>query len=131
MKHHCISEHHLQIKAKGGLKAIVISHPHFYTTYAEWAKAFDCPVFISGDDKEWLCRQPPTPDIVRFIDGSVGTCQEIVPGVKAVKLGGHFPGSLVLLWEKQLFIADTLLMVPVSTMFSLGYRLVLSLHACI
>ncbi|KAL8825850.1 MAG: hypothetical protein Q9191_004163 [Dirinaria sp. TL-2023a] len=67
---------------------------------------------MSTDDKEWLCRQPPVPEAVRFIDGSVGTCEEIIPGVKAVKLGGHFPGSLVLLWEKKLFVADTLFMVP-------------------
>ena len=108
------SERLLQINAKGGLKAIVISHPHFYTTYVEWAKTFNCPVYISTDDKEWLCRNPPVPEIVRFIDGPVGACEEIVPGVKAVKLGGHFPGSLVVLWEKSLFIADTLVMVPVS-----------------
>ena len=31
------------IKGLGGIKAIAISHPHFYTTMVEWARAFDCP----------------------------------------------------------------------------------------
>ena len=35
-----------------------------------------------------------------------------MPGVLAVKLGGHFPGSLVLLWNKMLFVADTLVTTP-------------------
>ena len=55
------------------------------------------------------------PQCVRFIEGPVGTSQEIVEGVRAVKLGGHFPGSLVLHWERMLFIADTILTVPVSS----------------
>ncbi|KAL8731469.1 MAG: hypothetical protein Q9181_004293 [Wetmoreana brouardii] len=101
-----------KINAKGGLKAIVISHPHYYTTYAEWGQTFKCPVYISADDQEWLCRQPPTLETINFIEGPVGTSVEIVPGVKAVKLGGHFPGSLVLHWEKMLLIADTIMTVP-------------------
>ena len=36
-----------------------------------------------------------------------------MPGVTAVKAGGHFDGSLVLHWEKKLFVADTLMAVPV------------------
>jgi hypothetical protein len=47
------------IKALGGLKAIAISHPHFYTTMQEWARAFDVPVFLTSDfgmarDTTWL-----------------------------------------------------------------------------
>ena len=48
------------------------------------------------------------------MEGPVGTGRNIVPNVTAVKLGGHFPGSLVLHWEQKLFVADTLLIVPVS-----------------
>lgn len=46
----------------------------------------------------------------RFIKGPT---EEIVVGVTAVKLGGHFDGSLVLHWESKLYIADTLVTVPV------------------
>lgn len=45
------------INDKGGLKAIVISHPHFYTTHLEWARVFACPVYVADDDKMWLNRE--------------------------------------------------------------------------
>ena len=102
-----------KIKGSGGLKAIVISHPHFYSTYVEWARAFDCPVYMSEEDKEWLHRQD-VPRVKRmFINGSAET---IVSGVTAVKAGGHFDGSLVLHWEKRLFVADTLMATPVCVL---------------
>ena len=40
--------------------------------------------------------------------------EEIVPGVTAIKVGGHFEGSMVLHWDGHLFIADTFVNVPVS-----------------
>lgn len=112
-----------QIDAKGGLKAIVVSHPHYYTTYAIWAQVFNCPIYISSDDQEWLCQKPPTSQTLRFIQGPAGTTEEILPGVTAIKTGGHFPGSLVLHWERKLFIADTIVTVPVSTTTSQIYFL--------
>lgn len=35
-------------------------------------------------------------------------------GVTAIKVGGHFEGSMVLHWDGHLFIADTFVNVPVS-----------------
>jgi len=102
------------INSHGGLQAVVISHPHYYTTYVEWAQTFKCPIYISEDDRGWLCRLPPSRDILKMIDGPVSTTKEIAPGITAVKTGGHFPGSLVLHWENKLFIADTMVTVPVS-----------------
>lgn len=99
------------INNKGGLKAVVISHPHYYTTHLEWAKTFNCPVYISKEDEEWLCRKSASQSA-----GQVFVETEDVDifktGVKAVKLGGHFPGSLVCLHDGRLLIADTLLMTP-------------------
>ena len=107
-----------KIKSKGRLDAIVISHPHYYTAYVEWAKAFQCPVYVSKEDKQWLCLQlPPSDDqdgSIKFLEGPPGTTQEIIPEVTAIKAGGHFPGSLVLHWKKKLFIADTIVTTPVS-----------------
>lgn len=43
----------------------------------------------------------------------------ILPGITAIKCGGHFPGSLVLHWTENhgiLFIADTIVTVPVSSL---------------
>ena len=93
----------------------MISHPHFYTSYAVWAQTFSCPVYISVEDQVWLCRQPPRENgVLRFVTGGVGSSNEIVKGVTVVKLGGHFQGSLVLHWGNKLVIADTFFTVPVS-----------------
>ena len=100
----------MQIKEMGGLKAIVISHPHYYTTYAEWARVFKCPVYTSVEDAEWMSRHEVDVER-RFIVAGV---EEVLEGVRAVKVGGHFEGSLVLHWEKKLFIADSLVTVPVG-----------------
>lgn len=61
-----------------------------------------------------MCQKPPTPQTLQLIDGPAGTSKHVLPGVTAIKTGGHFPGSLVLHWEKKLFIADTIVTVPVS-----------------
>ncbi len=100
-----------RVQALGELKAIVISHPHYYTTHLAWGEAFGCPVYIAADDEEWCCRSDQS-GVRRLIKEPT---QEILPGVMAAKPGGHFPGSLVLCWEKKLFIADTLVTTPVST----------------
>lgn len=102
-----------KINTFGGLKAIVISHPHYYTTYVEWYRTFNCPVYVGSDDHEWLCQKPPSSETLRLIEGPAGATQSILPGVTAIKTGGHFPGNLVLHWEKKLFIADTIVTVPV------------------
>jgi glyoxylase-like metal-dependent hydrolase (beta-lactamase superfamily II) len=96
------------IKGRGGLKAIVISHPHYYTTHLDWAEAFDCPVYIAAEDEEWLSRNDAS-GRRKLING---THEEILPGVIAAKPGGHFPGSLVMCWDSKLFIADTLVTTP-------------------
>ena len=39
------------INGLGGLKAIAISHPHFYTTLVEWSRAFgNVPVHLHAED---------------------------------------------------------------------------------
>lgn len=97
------------IQSKGGLKAIVISHPHYYATHLDWAEAFGCPVIFALEDEEWVSRK----DINGRRSLMHASLQEIIPGVVAAKPGGHFPGSLVLLWEKRLMIADTFVTTPV------------------
>ncbi|KAF3001933.1 hypothetical protein E8E13_006846 [Curvularia kusanoi] len=97
------------INEKGGLKAIVISHPHFYTTHLEWAAQFKCPVYVAADDAEWLSREDRN-GVRQPYKGA----KEVLPGVTVVQCGGHFDGSSVLHWEKKLFIADTMMSVPSS-----------------
>lgn len=78
------------IAAKGGLSAIAISHPHFYTGMAEWSRAFDVPIYVHAADREWITH--PTPRIVFWDQPSV----DLLPTATLVHCGGHFPGSSVL-----------------------------------
>ena len=94
----------------GGLKCIVISHPHFYTTHVEWARAFDYPVYTSEEDAIWLHRRDAPGIDRRLIRGGAET---VAKGVTAIKTGGHFDGSLILHWDNKLFIADSLLTIQV------------------
>ncbi|KAH7060640.1 beta-lactamase-like protein [Macrophomina phaseolina] len=99
------------IKSRGPLRAIVISHPHYYTAHLQWSAAFDnVPVYTATEDSSWFSRaDSPTRPSRRLL---TETSTTIVPGVTAIKTGGHFPGSLVLLWKKRLMIADTFVTVP-------------------
>ena len=91
----------------GGLKAIVISHPHYYSTHVQWARTFKCPVYLAAEDLEWTTMKSSHQVAVTAIETEIeGT------GALAIKLGGHFPGSLVLLFDGHLFIADTLMTTP-------------------
>lgn len=86
------------IKERGGLKAIAISHPHFYSTHLEWAKEFDCPVYLSDEDKEWVNSDDVEGRRIFYECETV----EILPGATMVKLGGHFPGSSMLHWNDNI-----------------------------
>lgn len=81
------------VKALGGLAAIAISHPHFYTTMVEWADAFAAPVWLHAADKSRVMRPD---DGIRFWEGET---KELLPGVTLVHTGGHFPGAAVLHWQ--------------------------------
>ncbi|KAH8906240.1 hypothetical protein BR93DRAFT_928838 [Coniochaeta sp. PMI_546] len=96
-----------RINNLGGLHAIVISHPHYYSTHTEWSRAFGCPVYTAARDAEWKAITAET-DKLLHADQDVFE----VDGVKILQLGGHFPGSLVLLFDGRLLIADTLLTTP-------------------
>lgn len=80
------------VRALGGLRAIAISHPHYYTRIQDWAQAFGAPVHLHAADRTWLMRPDPT---IRFWDGERLALAE---GVTLLRLGGHFPGGAVLHW---------------------------------
>jgi hypothetical protein len=80
------------IRGLGGLRAIAISHPHYYTCMQDWARRFDCPVHLHAADSEWIMR--PDPALRQWH----GEALEIVQGVTLLRLGGHFPGGAVLHW---------------------------------
>lgn len=82
------------IKSFGGLSAIAISHPHYYTAMVDWSRAFgDVPIHLHLADREWVMR--PDRSIV-FWDGETKTLGE---GLTLIRCGGHFDGGTVLHWQ--------------------------------
>ncbi|MFL6016874.1 MAG: MBL fold metallo-hydrolase [Gaiellaceae bacterium] len=106
------------IEARGGLAAIAISHPHYYTTMVEWAHRFDCPVLIHESDREWVMR----PDAA--IDYWNGDTNTLWDDLTLLRLGGHFAGGQVLHWPggDSLLSGDIVQVLPggrwVSFMYS-------------
>jgi glyoxylase-like metal-dependent hydrolase (beta-lactamase superfamily II) len=79
-----------QIRQLGGIKAIALSHPHYYSTQVEWADTFDCPIFIHQDDQKWVQRKSQR---IQFWSGET---LSLVEECTMVRLGGHFRGGSVL-----------------------------------
>jgi glyoxylase-like metal-dependent hydrolase (beta-lactamase superfamily II) len=97
------------IHGLGGLNAIAVSHPHFYSSVVEWSRAFgDVRVYLHAADREWVMRPDP---VIRFWDGKA---QKILDGLTLIHCGGHFEGSTALHWRDGadglgvLFTSDTL-----------------------
>jgi hypothetical protein len=83
------------IKGLGRLKAIAISHPHFYTTMMEWSRAFgDVPIHLHAADKAWVMHPAPA---IRYWEGDT---LALLPDVTLIRCGGHFPGAACLHWAK-------------------------------
>lgn len=82
------------VKALGGVQAMAISHPHFYTTMVEWSRAFDVPVHLHAADHRWVMRPDPC---IKHWDGET---LALMPDVTLIRGGGHFPGGTMLHWAK-------------------------------
>ncbi|HZY37182.1 MAG TPA: hypothetical protein VFE53_11065 [Mucilaginibacter sp.] len=78
------------INSKGGLKAIVFSHPHYYSSMNEWAAAFDGPIYIHQNDREFVFYHG---DNVKLWGGHEHSLWD---DISIVHIGGHFPGSCLL-----------------------------------
>jgi glyoxylase-like metal-dependent hydrolase (beta-lactamase superfamily II) len=81
------------VESRGGLRAIAVSHPHYYTMMVEWARAFDCPILIHELDREWVMRPD---DAIEYWTGDL---HELWDGLTLLRLGGHFAGGQVLHWR--------------------------------
>ncbi len=80
------------IQGIGGISAIAISHPHYYASMVEWARAFNCPIHLHAADRQWVKR--PSPMIEFWDDES----KEVGHGLTLIRCGGHFDGGTVLHW---------------------------------
>lgn len=80
------------VEKLGGIDAIAISHPHYYSSMVAWSQAFDAPIYLHADDEQWVMR--PYPGIVPW----EGETHALWEGVTLVRCGGHFTGAQVLHW---------------------------------
>jgi hypothetical protein len=80
------------VRALGGVSAIAISHPHYYSAMVEWSHAFDAPILLHAADREWIVRPDPA---IELWDGDSRPLSE---GITLVRCGGHFAGGTVLHW---------------------------------
>jgi hypothetical protein len=81
------------VGALGGVAAVAVSHPHYYTAMVEWSHAFGhAPIHLHRADERWVMRPDPA---VRFWEG--GT-KALFGGLTLVNTGGHFEGFQVLHW---------------------------------
>jgi hypothetical protein len=72
------------VRSLGGLKAIAVSHPHFYGAVADWSEAFGgVPVYLHGDDRAFV----------------TGDSHRISNDILLVRTGGHFAGATLMHWR--------------------------------
>jgi glyoxylase-like metal-dependent hydrolase (beta-lactamase superfamily II) len=81
-----------EIEARGGIRAIAISHPHYYSAMVEWAEHFGAKIFLHAADRKWVMREN------RHIQFWEGRMLSLWDGLKLINCGGHFEGGAVLHW---------------------------------
>jgi len=80
------------IKALGGVDAIAISHPHFYSCMVEWARAFGAPIYLHAADRRWVMRPDSS---ITFWEGD---SKPLFGDLTLICAGGHFEGATVAHW---------------------------------
>ncbi|WP_071617452.1 MBL fold metallo-hydrolase [Rossellomorea aquimaris] len=81
------------IRSLGGIDAIALSHPHYYSRQADWSEVFDAPIYIHRDDSEWIMEPS------EYIQPWEGEEKSLGNGLNLHRLGGHFKGGAVLHWR--------------------------------
>jgi glyoxylase-like metal-dependent hydrolase (beta-lactamase superfamily II) len=79
-----------ELNMRGGIRAIAITHPHFYSSMIEWSERFDAEIFLHAADREWVMRKSPC------IQCWEGTTFPLWDGLTLINCGGHFEGGAVL-----------------------------------
>src|SRR5919205_663197 len=79
-----------EVERRGGLRAIAISHPHYYSAMVEWAHRFDCPIHLHAADAEWAMHPDPA------IEHWDGETLDLGDGLTLIRGGGHFAGGTIL-----------------------------------
>ena len=83
------------IQGLGGLAAIAISHPHYYTTMVEWSHAFGhVPIYLHQADRAHVMRPD---ERIHFWEGET---MPLLKNLTLIRCGGHFDGGTVLHWPQ-------------------------------
>lgn len=83
------------LAARGGVSAIAISHPHFYTSMLEWSEALgDVPILLHAADRDWVRRRSPR---IEFWSGERNRLSD---SLTLLHCAGHFEGSTALHWRE-------------------------------
>ncbi|WP_105187461.1 MBL fold metallo-hydrolase [Micropruina glycogenica] len=76
----------------GGVAAIMASHPHMYGSQVAWSHALGgVPVYVADADLAWVQRTDPL--LVSWSQPF-----DVLPGVPARQVGGHFRGQTIVRW---------------------------------
>lgn len=97
------------VHSLGGLTAIALSHPHYYSTMQDWAAEFNAPIYLHSDDQQWIVRSSPA---IRLWEGE---SLSLSPQIRLLRLGGHFAGGSVLHWSTDggvLLVGDIIQVTP-------------------
>jgi hypothetical protein len=104
------------VRGLGGIRAIAVSHPHYYSSVVEWSHAFGgVPVYLHHADREWVMRPDP---VISFWEGER---LDLHDGITLQRCGGHFAGGSVLYWpvgadrKGALLAGDIIQVVPDRT----------------
>lgn len=100
------------VQSLGGIAAIAISHPHYYSCMVEWSQEFNAPIYLHADDQEWVMRQDAN---ILFWEGETKSLND---DVTLIRCGGHFPGGTVLHWASGAFRKGALLSGDILTVVS-------------
>jgi hypothetical protein len=84
-----------EVNVRGGIRAIAISHPHFYSSMVEWAEHFDAQIFLHVKDRQWVMRPADAGSRIQFWEG---TTLPLWDGLTLINCDGHFEGGTVLHW---------------------------------
>ncbi|MEO7025591.1 MAG: hydrolase [Leifsonia sp.] len=87
------------VRELGGVAVIATSHPHMMGAQTSWSRMLgDPPVLVNEADRAWVQRE----------DGCIRTWsgeREVLPGVTLRTIGGHFPGSAIVHWNRGVVLA--------------------------
>ena len=83
----------------GGVAVIATSHPHMFGAQTSWSRMLGGPpVLVNEADRHWVQREDPS---IRVWSGE----EEVLPGVTLRTIGGHFPGSAVVHWDRGVVLS--------------------------